>query len=97
MRIEGAEYDPFSLPAALPICAALARREALRLPQPAGIGGHAGIAPRISLRLELAKQPHGGMAAGIPACEQIRDRKSTRLNSSHGYNSYAVFCLKKKN
>src|SRR2546422_2244907 len=26
-----------------------------------------------------------------------RDRKSTRLNSSHGYISYAVFCLKKKN
>src|SRR2546422_1552355 len=28
--------------------------------------------------------------AGLP------DRKSTRLNSSHGYISYAVFCLKKK-
>src|SRR5687768_18009650 len=29
--------------------------------------------------------------------EQVhRDRKSTRLNSSHGYISYAVFCLKKK-
>src|SRR2546422_7495619 len=28
--------------------------------------------------------------------EWSRDRKSTRLNSSHGYISYAVFCLKKK-
>src|SRR2546422_7680147 len=28
--------------------------------------------------------------------DQARDRKSTRLNSSHGYISYAVFCLKKK-
>src|SRR2546429_6456514 len=28
---------------------------------------------------------------------QFADRKSTRLNSSHGYISYAVFCLKKKN
>src|SRR2546422_7776915 len=28
--------------------------------------------------------------------EPERDRKSTRLNSSHGYISYAVFCLKKK-
>src|SRR2546422_11519948 len=28
--------------------------------------------------------------------EPVRDRKSTRLNSSHGYISYAVFCLKKK-
>src|SRR5256884_6805491 len=27
----------------------------------------------------------------------VEDRKSTRLNSSHGYISYAVFCLKKKN
>src|SRR5687768_17781088 len=27
---------------------------------------------------------------------RIGDRKSTRLNSSHGYISYAVFCLKKK-
>src|SRR3989304_3878972 len=27
---------------------------------------------------------------------EIIDRKSTRLNSSHGYISYAVFCLKKK-
>src|SRR2546422_3221273 len=28
--------------------------------------------------------------------DNIADRKSTRLNSSHGYISYAVFCLKKK-
>src|SRR5687768_17943068 len=41
--------------------------------------------------------------AGIPCTPQelgfqsVRlDRKSTRLNSSHGYISYAVFCLKKK-
>src|SRR5256884_6505387 len=27
---------------------------------------------------------------------RLLDRKSTRLNSSHGYISYAVFCLKKK-
>src|SRR5207245_7141824 len=32
-------------------------------------------------------------SAGWPA--RIRDRKSTRLNSSHGSISYAVFCLKK--
>src|SRR2546422_6611954 len=31
-----------------------------------------------------------------PGCRPGRDRKSTRLNSSHGYISYAVFCLKKK-
>src|SRR2546422_5123229 len=33
----------------------------------------------------------GGRVTGVD-----QDRKSTRLNSSHGYISYAVFCLKKK-
>src|SRR2546429_4251425 len=31
-----------------------------------------------------------------PTTASSSDRKSTRLNSSHGYISYAVFCLKKK-
>src|SRR2546422_7819341 len=35
-----------------------------------------------------------GLVKVAPA--PVRDRKSTRLNSSHGYISYAVFCLKKK-
>src|SRR5205809_4660053 len=35
-------------------------------------------------------------APGCTGWLGIRDRKSTRLNSSHGYISYAVFCLKKK-
>src|SRR2546422_4411266 len=36
----------------------------------------------------LSARPH--------AFDDNEDRKSTRLNSSHGYISYAVFCLKKK-
>src|SRR3989449_1999794 len=39
-------------------------------------------------------QGAGGGDAQRVACRG--DRKSTRLNSSHGYISYAVFCLKKK-
>src|SRR2546422_7483486 len=35
------------------------------------------------------------VAGRLGAGEEL-DRKSTRLNSSHGYISYAVFCLKKK-
>src|SRR5438128_4648596 len=35
-----------------------------------------------------------GASAGVELYAQ--DRKSTRLNSSHGSSSYAVFCLKKK-
>src|SRR2546422_3147918 len=34
--------------------------------------------------------------ARYPSSDSAGDRKSTRLNSSHGYISYAVFCLKKK-
>src|SRR5438132_10466027 len=34
--------------------------------------------------------------AGVRARNERRDRKSTRLNSSHTVISYAVFCLKKK-
>src|SRR2546429_1443859 len=38
----------------------------------------------------------GQRRAGAACPVRVRDRKSTRLNSSHGYISYAVFCLKKK-
>src|SRR3712207_7158581 len=38
-----------------------------------------------------------GTDASAPTTEEVRrDRKSTRLNSSHANISYAVFCLKKK-
>src|SRR2546422_3482805 len=40
-------------------------------------------------------KPAGLEAAEVRSGESL-DRKSTRLNSSHGYISYAVFCLKKK-
>src|SRR2546422_7864184 len=36
------------------------------------------------------------MTQGTSYEQALGDRKSTRLNSSHGYISYAVFCLKKK-
>src|SRR5207248_7485687 len=43
-------------------------------------------------------EPLVGAAAHALAtvCDRVRDRKSTRLNSSHRTISYAVFCLKKK-
>src|SRR2546430_7487749 len=53
---------------------------------------------RRAQRLDLTRSrddvPHGEQ----PAAEHqlARDRKSTRLNSSHSQISYAVFCLKKK-
>src|SRR2546422_1103313 len=36
------------------------------------------------------------LAPKLMLLDEPSDRKSTRLNSSHGYISYAVFCLKKK-
>src|SRR3712207_8773605 len=39
--------------------------------------------------------PHRGASVAVDH-QDLRDRKSTRLNSSHANISYAVFCLKKK-
>src|SRR2546429_3573518 len=68
--------------------------------QPAAVGPRRG--PR---RDRVPTGPPAGTPIREPPClRQARDavrgpedRKSTRLNSSHGYISYAVFCLKKKN
>src|ERR1041385_1286301 len=62
--------------------------------------------PRDELRYLETIVTVGRAAAGTPSFDDLvrdssaeleaaptRDRKSTRLNSSHGYNSYAVFCL----
>src|SRR2546429_6433607 len=45
---------------------------------------------------KLREAIHASPAKGEWIASSLRDRKSTRLNSSHGYISYAVFCLKKK-
>src|SRR5688500_19756182 len=43
-----------------------------------------------------ARRRDGEAAGTVSSRERHRDRKSTRLNSSHLVISYAVFCLKKK-
>src|SRR5690625_5374952 len=45
---------------------------------------------------QYAAAANDDLAAQAPDLVQVRDRKSTRLNSSHVAISYAVFCLKKK-
>src|SRR3712207_7423703 len=70
------------------------------LPRRLGIVGvvplppHVGRGLRVALRrvLPLLLAPERREIEVVP-----RDRKSTRLNSSHANISYAVFCLKKKN
>src|SRR2546428_7148050 len=56
----------------------------------------AAAAVRSAERREVAASGLAPSLAGSRAGEG-RDRKSTRLNSSHDQISYAVFCLKKKN
>src|SRR3712207_7698130 len=47
-------------------------------------------------RRRAAGSGQGGLEAPAQLLGRARDRKSTRLNSSHANISYAVFCLKKK-
>src|SRR2546422_910599 len=70
----------------------------LRRPHGPGVGED--LVPQLQLfRAVRQGKQRARVAHREPAGAQIfldRDRKSTRLNSSHGYISYAVFCLKKK-
>src|SRR5687768_18230413 len=52
----------------------------------------------INATIEDVIDRHFWIEVRPPMLDAVRavDRKSTRLNSSHGYISYAVFCLKKK-
>src|SRR3989449_4676822 len=56
----------------------------LRVEPPGQLGGRGAVHREERHLARIAEGAHAG------------DRKSTRLNSSHGYISYAVFCLKKK-
>src|SRR2546422_1966667 len=53
-----------------------------------------GARPRILGKAIAARRAVQALAGNSE--RRLGDRKSTRLNSSHGYISYAVFCLKKK-
>src|SRR3989449_2599933 len=54
--------------------------------------GHVSLAARVCVPILRWK----ACKVAVAASSVRQDRKSTRLNSSHGYISYAVFCLKKK-
>src|SRR3712207_6893130 len=86
------EIYTLSLHDALPICDAAVGRFLL---VPAALRGpdRPGPVLRAGERAVLAGPAPGGPRPGRP---RRRDRKSTRLNSSHANISYAVFCLKKK-
>src|SRR5215475_1841412 len=70
-------------------------------PIPRASAGAAGDITVVNEKLAFAlavesAAPYGVPRGAIVAVAPVRDRKSTRLNSSHVKISYAVFCLKKK-
>src|SRR3712207_9252265 len=88
------ETYPLPLHDALPILAAQALLNSRRL-------RHLGFAPGPAPWRDPGLQPWRGASFRSRDPHQdrgaaARDRKSTRLNSSHANISYAVFCLKKK-
>src|SRR2546429_1778101 len=79
------EIYTLSLHDALPICDVVVHVDARR---------HQGAADLVAGPRHLEPSPHDDCSIEREVARQ--DRKSTRLNSSHGYISYAVFCLQKK-
>src|SRR2546428_675019 len=66
-------------------------------PRPDGVRDGAVPGPaELDDALDLDTRRAGALDPRAHGGEQRRDRKSTRLNSSHDQISYAVFCLKKK-
>src|SRR2546429_6316787 len=61
-----------------------------------GIGSHGHLACAVLSDMAGAGMAHAAYRGEALMVQDMLDRKSTRLNSSHGYISYAVFCLKKK-
>src|SRR5256885_12237754 len=76
-------------------------QESLELDRLDGAAGGAVDVRRVDHTWRLAcrnrRTPAATPPAAISQLRHARDRKSTRLNSSHLVISYAVFCLKKKN
>src|SRR2546429_6731615 len=66
--------------------------------RPEGAGLARGLAVWVETPCPSKRVGSSNSAPPTPSRKKLRrlDRKSTRLNSSHGYISYAVFCLKKK-
>src|SRR5687768_17640366 len=63
---------------------------------PAGVAAAAVVAAPEQLTQKQERSTKATRFESSWAYSYVADRKSTRLNSSHGYISYAVFCLKKK-
>src|SRR5690625_5922988 len=74
-----------------PACTACAEA----IPAASPIANDGGIT-RTAANASWVAEMHRPVTSNPSSCAGTRDRKSTRLNSSHVAISYAVFCLKKK-
>src|SRR2546429_3778860 len=74
----------------LPVCAAISVSRLFREESSASYASRC-----CSRNASRSCRENGNLPSRGGNCSK-KDRKSTRLNSSHGYISYAVFCLKKK-
>src|SRR5689334_23423533 len=61
------------------------------------LAGATDLTALLSIDTTQAPVAEAALKSGVGIVNDISDRKSTRLNSSHSSISYAVFCLKKKN
>src|SRR5207245_9037702 len=89
------QVSPLSLHDALPICGdddprlrAEAQAQAHHVPAWRELAAAGELFPPHQVMLRTTQ--------ALDVLRRVRDRKSTRLNSSHGSISYAVFCLKQK-
>src|SRR5690606_41241945 len=97
------QLSPLSLHDALPILEADGAAKPAEAPTPARPGGRTATRPSTTRSATRpaptapAEKSEAATPAPAPApAPAEKDRKSTRLNSSHVKISYAVFCLKKK-
>src|SRR2546429_5408433 len=99
--LEGVRVVEFAGLGPGPFCAMLLAdmgAEVLRIARPGTPVDAQDITTRSRSQVEIDLRGEEGQASALAliARADLLDRKSTRLNSSHGYISYAVFCLKKK-
>src|SRR5205085_12320096 len=83
--------SPLSLHDALPILETTSAGATSKTRPPAG-----GKASDIATVIKATERPRTRSWLKVRNRRSVKDRKSTRLNSSHSQISYAVFCLKKK-
>src|SRR5207245_9207192 len=91
------------IPAVLPVCRLIRRRPPISTLFPYTTLFRSGLTGGVAHRSSQIEQAERAMDLGgqtrildLRLIAEVQDRKSTRLNSSHGSISYAVFCLKKK-